>query len=82
MKRNTKQCKWMTSTLLKSMNTKNQFYKKRIKTEVHNLAIVVNSRRKEEFKSYYNTLRCSIKEAKRLYYIPTFAIYKNDHYLW
>ena len=31
-----------------------------------------------EFKSYYNTLRRSIKEAKRLYYARTFAIYKND----
>ena len=37
------------------------------------------SRPKEEFKSYYNTLRRSIREAKRLCYITrTLAIYKNN----
>ena len=66
----------MTSALLKSINTKNQLYKEWIKTGVSNLYFF--SRRKDEFKSYYNTLRRSIKEAKRLYYTRTFAIYKND----
>ena len=66
----------MTSALLKSINTKNQLYKEWIKTDVNDLNIF--SRRKDEFKSYYNTLRRSIKEAKRLYYTRTFAIYKND----
>ena len=42
------------------------------------LIFILESRRKEEFKSYYNTLRRSIREAKRLYYIRTFAIYKNN----
>ena len=68
--------KWMTSALLKSINTKNQLYKEWIKTDVNNLDLY--SRRKDEFKSYYNTLRRSIKEAKRLCYTRTFAIYKND----
>ena len=66
----------MASALLKSINTKNQLYKEWIKTGVNYLNLF--SRRKDEFKSYYNTLRRSIKEAKRLYYTHTFAIYKND----
>ena len=65
----------MTSALLKSINTKNQLYKEWIKTNVNDLNLF--SRRKDEFKSYYNTLRRSIKEAKRLYYTCIFAIYKN-----
>ena len=66
----------MTSALLKSINIKNQLYKKWIKTDVNNIELY--SRLKEEFKSYYNTLRRSIREAKRLYYTRTFAIYKNN----
>ena len=66
----------MTSALLKSINIKNQLYKKWIKTDVNNVELY--SRLKEEFKSYYNTLRRSIREAKRLYYTRTFAIYKNN----
>ena len=66
----------MTSALLKSINTKNKLYKDWIKTDINNVDLY--SRRKEEFKSYYNTLRRSIREAKRLYYTQTFAIYKNN----
>ena len=66
----------MTSALLKSINTKNQLYRELIKTDVNDLDLY--SRRKDEFKSYYNTLRRSIKEAKMFYYTRTFAIYKND----
>ena len=66
----------MTSALLKSINTKNQLYKEWIKTDVNDLDLY--SRRKDEFKSDYNTLRRSIKEAKRLYYTHTFATYQND----
>ena len=66
----------MTFALLKSINTKNQFYKEWVKTDVNDLYFF--SWRKDEFKSYYNTLRRSIKKAKRLYYTRTFAIYKND----
>ena len=66
----------MTYALLKSFNTKNQLYKESIKTEVNDLDLY--SRRKDEFKSYYNTLRINIKKAKRLYYTRTFAIFKND----
>ena len=33
---------------------------------------------KKEFNIFKNTLRSSINEAKRLYYLRTFALYKND----
>ena len=66
----------MTSALVKLINTKNQLYKYWIKTDINNVDFY--SRRKEEFKSYYNTLRRTIKEAKRLYYTRTFAIYNNN----
>ena len=75
-KKKHKKSKWMTSALLKSINIKNQLYKKWIKTDVNNVEIY--SRLKKEFKSYYNTLRRSIRETKRLYYTRTFAIYKNN----
>ena len=65
----------MTSALLKSINIKKQLYKKWIKTDVN--IVELYSRFKEEFKSYYNTLRRGIREAQRLYYYTrTFAIYK------
>ena len=64
-KKETQKSKWMTFALLKSINTKNQLYKEWIKTDVNDLDLY--SRRKDKFKSYYNTLRRSIKEAKRLY---------------
>ena len=44
----------MTSALLKSINIKNQLYKEWIKTDVTDLDLY--SRRKDKFKSYYNTL--------------------------
>ena len=69
----------MTSALLKSINTKIQPYKDLIKTDIYIYNVDLYSRRKEEFKSYYNTLRRSIREfAKRLYNTRTFAIYKNN----
>ena len=49
-----KKSKWMTSAFLKSINTKNQLYKEWIKTDVNDLNFF--SQRKDEFKSYYNTL--------------------------
>ena len=66
----------MTSALLRSINTKKQLYKEWIKTDVNNVELY--SRLKEKFKSYHNTLRRSIRDAKRLYYTRTFAIYKNN----
>ena len=75
-KKKHKKSKWMTSALLKSINTKSQLYTEWFKTDVNNLDLY--SRRKDAFKSCYNTLRRSIKKSKKLYYTRTFAIYKND----
>ena len=36
-----KKCKWMTSTLLKSSNSKNQVYKEWIKIDVNDLDLKV-----------------------------------------
>ena len=47
IKKKHKKCKWMTSALLKSINTKNQLYKEWIKTDVKDLDLY--SRRKDEF---------------------------------
>ena len=47
-----------------------------IKTNVDN--VDVYSRLRDEFKTYHNALRRSIKEAKRLYYTRTFAMYKYN----
>ena len=71
-----KKSKWMTSALLKSINTKKRPYKEWIKTDINDVELY--SRLNEEFKSYCNTLRRSIREAKRLYYTRTFAIDKNN----
>ena len=65
-----KKCKWMTSALLKLINTKNQLCKDWIKADINNVDLYYW--RKDEFKSYYNTLRRSIREAKRLYHTRTY----------
>ena len=75
-KRKHKNSKWMTDGILKSINTKDKLYKILIQTNVVNTAIF--NTLKEEFKVYRATLRRSIREAKRRYYIKTFNMYKND----
>ena len=52
----------MISAILKSIITRKQLYKEWIKTNVNNSELY--SRLKEKFKSYYNTLRRLIREAK------------------
>ena len=37
--------KWMTSSLLKSINTKKQLYKEWIKTDVNNVELILDSKR-------------------------------------
>ena len=69
-KKKHKKCKWMTSALLQLINTKNQLCKEWFKADINNVDLY--SRRKEEFKSYYNTLRRCIREAKRLYHTRTY----------
>ena len=71
-----KSSKWITNCILKSINTKDRMYKKLLRAKISNsesYAIL-----KAEFKAYQSSLRRSIKEAKRLYYIKVFNMYKND----
>ena len=65
----------MSNGLLKSINTKDRLYKKLIRTDIEDPQYVTL---KNEFTNFKNTLRRSINEAKRLYYMRTFALYKND----
>ena len=66
----------MTKGILNSINTKNALYKILIQTSPTNED--VHSRLKSEYTEYRAKLRKSIREAKRLYYLRLFAIYKND----
>ena len=66
----------MTNGILKSINTKDKLYKKLVKMDVDGNAQYTTL--KKEFNIFKNTLRRSINEPKRLYYIRTFALYKHD----
>ena len=66
----------MTNGILKSINTKDKLYKKLVKMDVDGNAQYTTLNK--EFNIFKNTLRSSINEAKRLYYLRTFALYKND----
>ena len=66
----------MTNGILKSINTKDLMYKKLIRAKISNSKSYATL--KAEFKAYQSSLRRSIKEAKRLYYIKVFNMYKND----
>ena len=74
-KRKHEKTKWMTNGLLRSINNKDRLYKKLIRTDMDDLQYVTL---KNEFTVFKNTLRRSINAAKRLYYLRTFALYKND----
>ena len=70
-----KRAKWMTNGILKSINTKDKLYKNLVKMDMED---VQYTRLKAEFIHFKNTLRRSINAAKRLYYLRTFALYRND----
>ena len=65
----------MTNGLLRSINMKDKLYKTLLQTIV-NIDLFVAL--KTEFKFYQKILRCSIRDAKYLYYTKTFALYKGD----
>ena len=67
--------KWMTKGILKSINTKDKLYTNLVKMNINNVQYTAL---KAEFTNFKNTLRRSINAAKRLYYMRTFALYKND----
>ena len=71
-----KRAKWMTNGILKSINTKDKLYKKLVKMDMED---VQYTRLKAKFIHFKNTLRRSINEAKRLYYLRTFALYNNNN---
>ena len=71
-----KKCKWMTDDILKSINTRDKLYKRLVQTDLGNCDLY--NRLKNEYKTFRATLRRSIREAKRLYYMKTFNLYKND----
>ena len=66
----------MTNAILKSINSKEKLYRKMIQTDIQNE--VIYNALKEEYRTYRATLRRSIREAKRMYYVRTFNIYRND----
>ena len=69
-KKKHKSSKWMTNGILKSINTKDRMYKKLLRAKISNSESYATL--KAEFKAYQLSLRRSIKEAKRLYYIKVF----------
>ena len=75
-KKKHKKAKWLTNGILKSINTKDKMYKILVKADNVDEAAYTNL--KAEFNAYKKTLRRSINEAKRLYYMRTFELYRND----
>ena len=75
-KKKHKKAKWLTNGILKSINIKDKMYKILAKADNVNEAAYTNL--KAEFNAYKKTLRRSINEAKRLYYMRTFELYRND----
>ena len=75
-KKKHKKCKWMTNEILKSINKKDKMYKLLVQTPRENL--IHYNTLKDNFKCFRATLRKNIREAKRLYYVRIFNIYKND----
>ena len=65
----------MTNGILKSINTKDKLYKNLVKMNINNVKYTAL---KAEFTNFKNTLHRSINAAKQLYYMRTFALYKND----
>ena len=74
-KRKHKKSKWMTTGILNSINTKDRMYKLLLKTDsLTDRYMTLKAR----FKTYRETLRRSINEAKKMYYQKVFGLYRND----
>ena len=74
-KKKHKKSKWMTYGILNSINKKDKLYKLLLKTDVNSDKYTAL---KATFKQYKETLRRSIKEAKKIYYHRTFLLYQNN----
>ena len=68
--------KWLTNGILKSINTKDIFYKKMVQASTLNH--VVYDTLKPNFNTYKNILRQNIREDRKLYYNKTFLLYKKN----
>jgi len=75
-KKKHKKSKWMTDNILKLLNTKDLLYKRLVQTDTENT--ILYNRLKSEFIAFRTMLRRSIREAKRLYYLRTFNLFKNN----
>ena len=73
-KRKHKKSKWMTTSILNYIITKDGLYKTLLKTDTNTNDYQVA---KANFKRYREILRNSIKRAKMLYYMRTFNLYQN-----
>ena len=74
-KKKHKKSKWMTTGILNSINTKDRMYKLLLKTDpLTDRYMTLKAR----FKTYRETLRRSINEAKKMYYQKVFGLYRND----
>ena len=71
-----KKSKWISSGILKSINTKDRLYKVLIQTDSSNT--VLYERLLDEFKQYRAELRRCIRKAKRDYYTSIFNQHKHD----
>ena len=67
--------KWMTDSILKSINTKDKLYKNCIQTDTEHEHLY--TRLKSEFIARRTVLRRHIREATRMYYTRTFDLYKK-----
>ena len=65
----------MITGILNSINTKDRMYKLLLKTDsLTDRYMTLKAR----FKTYRETLRRSINEAKKMYYQKVFGLYRND----
>ena len=71
-----KKSKWISSGILKSINTKDRLYKVLIQTDSSNT--VLYERLLDEFKQHRAELRRCIRKAKRDYYTSIFNQHKQD----
>ena len=70
--------KWLTNGILKSIITKDKIYKILVKADNVDEAAYTNLKAEfNAYKKHYDVVHC-INEAKRLYYMRTFELYRNN----
>ena len=66
---------WITFGILRSVNKKNQLYRTLKQTKMN---LEIYEARKQRFNQYKNTLRKTIKEAKKKYFLNQFGRYEGN----